>query len=53
MPETILITGGSGFIGVELAKNLLAEGHRIVVFDLKPPDTLSDSEDMVSYVRAM
>ena len=30
MSETVLITGGAGFIGVELANSLMAEGHRIV-----------------------
>jgi threonine 3-dehydrogenase len=50
MSETILITGGSGFIGVELAKDLLAEGHSIVIFDLKPPKTLVAAGGSISYV---
>ncbi len=52
MSETVLITGGSGFIGVELANSLMAEGHRIVVFDLKPPETLLHGSDAVRYVNA-
>ena len=51
MSETVLITGGSGFIGLELAKNLVAEGDRIVIFDLKPPAPLFDGDGTVSYVQ--
>ncbi|MGO9120373.1 MAG: NAD-dependent epimerase/dehydratase family protein [Desulfomonilaceae bacterium] len=50
MSETVLITGGAGFIGIELANSLIAEGHRIVVFDLKPPETLLQGNGAVSYV---
>ena len=31
--ETILITGGAGFIGSHLADGALADGHRVVVLD--------------------
>ena len=51
MSETVLITGGSGFIGLELAKNLVAEGDRIVIFDVKPPQPLFDGGGAVSYVK--
>jgi len=40
MLETILLTGGSGFLGLLLARDLVAEGARVVVFDLKTPDSL-------------
>jgi UDP-glucose 4-epimerase len=33
MPETLLITGGAGFIGSHLAEGALADGHRVVVLD--------------------
>jgi UDP-glucose 4-epimerase len=33
MPETLLITGGAGFIGSHLAESALADGHRVVVLD--------------------
>lgn len=50
MGETILITGGSGFIGLELAKSLIAEGSRIVVFDLKPPKPLPEGASLLTFV---
>lgn len=40
MSETILITGGSGFLGLQLARELIAEGNKIAIFDLKSPDSL-------------
>jgi threonine 3-dehydrogenase len=40
MSETILITGGSGFLGLQLARELIAQGNKIVIFDLKSPDPL-------------
>jgi len=33
MPETLLITGGAGFIGSHLAENALRDGHRVLVID--------------------
>nr|MCU0341838.1 NAD(P)-dependent oxidoreductase [Spirosomataceae bacterium] len=34
--DTILVTGGSGFIGSHLCKQLVEAGHRVVNFDLYP-----------------
>ena len=31
--EKILITGGAGFIGSNLANNLISQGHRVIIFD--------------------
>ncbi|GAA5199633.1 NAD-dependent epimerase/dehydratase family protein [Microbacterium jejuense] len=33
MPESVLITGGAGFIGSALARRLATEGHRVTVLD--------------------
>lgn len=33
MAETVLITGGAGFIGCHVGRELLARGHRVIAFD--------------------
>ncbi len=35
---TYLITGGAGFLGINLARYLLARGHRVVSLDIAPFD---------------
>ena len=37
MMDNYLILGGSGFIGANLAKFFLSQGHNVTVFDLKAP----------------
>ena len=32
----VMITGGTGFIGSNLAKGLVARGHEVVAYDLNP-----------------
>lgn len=32
--QTIMITGGAGFLGINLVRHLLARGHRVVTLDL-------------------
>ncbi len=34
---TIVVTGGSGFIGTALTRELLAKGHTVIVIDVKSP----------------
>lgn len=35
--STIIVTGGSGFIGTNLIQSLLQDGHRVLNLDLLPP----------------
>jgi nucleoside-diphosphate-sugar epimerase len=37
MAETVLVTGGSGFIGSHVARQLAERGDRVVLFDQHPP----------------
>ena len=33
----ILLTGGAGFVGLNVAEQLLARGEEVALFDLSPP----------------
>jgi len=49
---SILITGGTGFIGSHLARRLIKEGWNIVLFDVVPNyKRIDDIKDVVKVVR--
>jgi len=35
--ESVLVTGGSGFIGTHLVQELLRRNHRVMNIDIRPP----------------
>jgi nucleoside-diphosphate-sugar epimerase len=49
MSKTYLITGGSGFLGINLVRHLLAKGQRVVTLDLLPFD-YEDVKDQVTAI---
>lgn len=42
MMDRILVTGGSGFIGLYVAENLLARGLAVTILDIKEPMLVAD-----------
>lgn len=48
----VMITGGTGFIGSNLAKGLVTKGHEVVAYDLNPtPARVAEIQDKVQVVR--
>lgn len=47
----ILITGGAGFIGVQLAREFLKRGEDIVIFDKVISDSLFAEEKKVTKIK--
>ena len=48
----ILITGGCGFIGVNLARTFLEKGAEVVIFDIAPEDQLPGYlKNVVQYIK--
>ena len=52
MAKSILITGGAGFIGVNLCRALLAEGHRVSVLDNFSPQIHHANNELPSDIRS-
>ncbi len=49
---SILITGGTGFIGATLSRKLLERGHDVVLFDVEPNyKIINDIQDGVKIIR--
>lgn len=60
MADTILVTGGSGFLGGHLVGKLIQSGHRVIAFDLDLPRPQSEvdwlwrtdrTKDLVKFVK--
>jgi len=50
MKQSYLITGGSGFLGINLVRHLLAKGQRVITLDLQPFD-YEDVKEQVTAIR--
>ena len=50
MSKAYFITGGAGFLGINLARHLLAKGDKVVSYDIAPFD-YADCKDKVKDVR--
>ena len=51
MKETVLITGGAGFIGSHLANELLAHGYKVRVLDVLAPQVHGEDAKRPSYLN--
>lgn len=59
MKETILITGGAGFIGSHLCENLYKKGYNVIVYDNLSPQVHGENgeiskaiKDKVTFIKA-
>jgi UDP-glucose 4-epimerase len=51
-PMKVLVTGGTGFIGGHIIRELLSQGHQAVAFDSSPSsESLKDVEPRIDVVR--
>ncbi|MBJ3777105.1 NAD-dependent epimerase/dehydratase family protein [Acuticoccus mangrovi] len=46
--DTVLVTGGGGFIGASVARALLDQGVPVALFDQRPPTAISDSDPIAA-----
>ena len=47
MTKRVLITGGAGFIGSNLALKLIHKGHSVIVLDNLSPQIHGDNSELV------
>ena len=45
----IMVTGGTGFIGSRIVRNLLEKGETVVSFDIRPAASATGSEKLIEY----
>lgn len=53
MSKNILITGGAGFIGANLALKLLKNGYRITILDNISKQVNGDNFNLTSYFKTV
>ncbi len=51
MVQTILVTGGAGFVGSHLCKALLAEGHRVISLDNYFTGSKDNHHEGIQYIE--
>lgn len=53
MPKTVLVTGGSGFIGSHVVDRLAAAGYRPRIFDARPSHWHPDADCVIGDIRRL